>query len=215
MSSSAPCAPSSSTDSPRAKASHTTRPESTANGNKRGANRSSRRACSSGLARSPLPAPSIPNIWFADANAPPPVFVLIGRPDAAPRRTDLFFFLARAIQELVVGEREMGAVGNVQLLLRTDATGLQRVELGEQLLGIEHHTVSHDADGALQDARGYLVQHERLALPRVHRVPGVGAALIAHHEIRALRQHVDDLALAFITPLGSDHHDTLRLRTEH
>jgi len=36
---------------------------------------------------------------------------------------------------------------------------------------------------------------------------GIMAALEAHHDIGALRQPIDDLALAFVTPLGADDHD--------
>jgi len=39
------------------------------------------------------------------------------------------------------------------------------------------------------------------------RVPGVVAALKAHHDIGALTQPIDDLALAFVAPLGADDHD--------
>ena len=59
------------------------------------------------------------------------------------------------------------------------------------------------------------MQDERLAFAGVHRVPGVRAALIAHHEIGALSQDVDDLAFAFVAPLGADHDDTLGLWSEH
>ena len=38
-------------------------------------------------------------------------------------------------------------------------------------------------------------------------MPGVVSALKAHHATRVLGQPVDDLALAFVTPLGADYHD--------
>ena len=99
-------------------------------------------------------------------------------------------------------------------MLGADAPLLQGVELRKQLLGIQHHAVADHADRALEDSRGDLVQDERLALPRVDGVAGIRAALIAHHEIRALRQDVDDLPLAFIAPLGADHDDALDLGSE-
>src|SRR3954469_9701035 len=46
-------------------------------------------------------------------------------------------------------------------------------------------------------------------------VAGIGAALVAHHQIGTLGQDVDDFALAFVTPLGTDDDHTLRLRPEH
>ena len=40
-----------------------------------------------------------------------------------------------------------------------------------------------------------------LGLPDPHRVPGIRTAFPANHEIKVLRQQVDDLALAFVAPL--------------
>ena len=36
------------------------------------------------------------------------------------------------------------------------------------------------------------------------RMPGVVAALEAHHALRVIGQPVDDLAFALVTPLGAD-----------
>src|SRR6478752_2632174 len=47
------------------------------------------------------------------------------------------------------------------------------------------------------------------------RVAGVVAALEAHHALRHLGQPVDQLALAFVTPLGADHNDVAALRLRH
>src|SRR5260370_41826204 len=44
---------------------------------------------------------------------------------------------------------------------------------------------------------------------------GVGPALVAHHQIGALGEHVDDLALALVAPLGADDDDAVCLRSEH
>src|SRR5207247_5488486 len=82
------------------------------------------------------------------------VFVLVGRADAPARGADLVTPLARPVEQLVIGQREMRAVGDVQALLGADAARAQSVELGEERLGIEHHAVADDAHGALDDARG-------------------------------------------------------------
>src|SRR5437879_12937862 len=42
-----------------------------------------------------------------------------------------------------------------------------------------------------------------------HAVAGVGPALVAGHDVRALGQRADDLALALVAPLGT-HHDRTR-----
>src|SRR2546427_12587721 len=50
---------------------------------------------------------------------------------------------------------------------------------------------------------------------RSHRVAGVRPALIAHHQIGALGEHVDNLPFALVAPLGADDHDAVGLRSEH
>ena len=40
-------------------------------------------------------------------------------------------------------------------------------------------------------------------------MPGVGTALIAHNDIGILGKQIDNLALAFITPLCADDYDVL------
>ncbi len=149
----------------------------------------------------------------ADANAATAVLVFIGGPDAPPRRADALALLARAIEQLVERQREMGAVRNVELALVLHAPARQRVQLGEERLGIEHHAVADDADRALEDAGGDLVQHE-LACARVDGVAGVSAALVAHDEVGALGEHVDHFALTLVTPLGAHDDNTVSLRSE-
>ncbi len=56
---------------------------------------------------------------------------------------------------------------------------------------------------------------DQLVLPNHHRVAGVGAALVADDEIGALGEHVDDLALAFVSPLGADDHHAVTLGPKH
>ena len=58
------------------------------------------------------------------------------------------------------------------------------------------------------------MQHERFVTD-VNGVAGIRSALIAHHPIRALGKDIDKLALAFISPLGADDHDSTRIRIEH
>ena len=45
------------------------------------------------------------------------------------------------------------------------------------------------------------------------RMTGIVAALEAHHDIGAMAEPVDDLAFAFVAPLGADHHDCGHLDT--
>ena len=57
-----------------------------------------------------------------------------------------------------------------------------------------------------QDAAGNQLQDE-LAIADAHRMPGVMPALIAGHDVEALGEKVDDFALAFVAPLGSQNDD--------
>jgi hypothetical protein len=76
----------------------------------------------------------------------------------------------------------------------------------EERVGIEHHAVADRAPHArVEDAARDLVEHER-DVADVHRVPGVGAALVAHHPVGALGEHVDELPLPLVAPLRA-HHD--------
>src|SRR5439155_8421780 len=147
-------------------------------------------------------------------DAPAAVFVLIGRPDAAAGGADLFSSLPRPIEQLVEREGQVRAVRHVELVLGPDAALTEGIELGEERLRIEHDTVADQAYGALDDSRGNLVQYE-LPGGRVDGVARVGAALVAHHEIGALGEHVDNFPLALVAPLSADDYDTAGLRSEH
>src|SRR5437016_4801890 len=150
----------------------------------------------------------------ADADAPASVLVFVGGADPPPRGSDALALLAGPVQKLVTGQRQVGAVGDVQLAVDLDAARRQCVKLGEERLRVQDDAVADDADGALEDAGRDLVQHE-LPGPGVHRVAGVRAPLVAHDEIGALGEHVDDLPLPLIAPLGPDDDDAVTLRSEH
>jgi hypothetical protein len=51
-----------------------------------------------------------------------------------------------------------------------------------------------------------LMKDERL-VPDLDGVPGVGAALIANYPVGALRENINELALALVSPLGADDDD--------
>ena len=86
-----------------------------------------------------------------------------------------------------------------------DAALLQAVELFDQDLGIDHAALAQNADGAgVEDAAGY--QPQLVGLVADHeRMSGVVATLVAGDHVGVAGEHVDDLALALIAPLGTDH----------
>ncbi len=72
---------------------------------------------------------------------------------------------------------------------------------------IDHHAVAEHAGlAAMNDSRRQQMQHERLVAD-LHGVAGVVSALIARHDVEVLGQKIDDLAFAFVTPLGADDYD--------
>ena len=49
---------------------------------------------------------------------------------------------------------------------------------------------------------------DELGVPHMDGVPGIGSALISGHHVNVLGEHIHDLALAFISPLTTDHDGT-------
>ena len=101
----------------------------------------------------------------------------------------------------------MGAVGDEEPAGGVDAALVQLIQLGEEVLRLQHDAVAdHAGDAGVQDAGGNLPQDE-LAVADDDGVAGVGPALVAHHQVGPLGQHVDQLALPLVSPLGpNDHH---------
>ena len=81
---------------------------------------------------------------------------------------------------------------------------LEHVELGEQHARIDHDAVADDRrDVVVEDAARDELQGEGLAVDD-DRVPGVVAALVADDQVHLLGDEVGELALALVTPLGTD-----------
>ncbi len=146
-----------------------------------------------------------------DADGTPPDLILIGRADAALGRADLAVAGLRLTQrvELAVERQDQRRVlGNTEIIAADlDAELLDLGDLLGERPGIDDHAVAdhrelalaHHTGGKQRQFVGGAVDHERMA--------GIVAALKAHHDIGALRQPIDDLALAFVAPLGADDHD--------
>ena len=80
-------------------------------------------------------------------------------------------------------------------------------DLLEQRVRIDHHAVAQHARLAgMADTGGHEVGDELLAVDH-ERVAGIRSAAVAHDDIGALGEQIDDLALALITPLSADDDD--------
>src|SRR5262249_12294594 len=93
-------------------------------------------------------------------------------------------------------------------MIDLDALRAQSVNLIEQRLRINHHAIADDAGLArMGDARRNQVQNEFMidfATANDDGVAGVMAALIASDDVEMWREQVNDLAFAFLSPLGAD-----------
>jgi histidinol dehydrogenase len=130
----------------------------------------------------------------------------VGRADALQRRADLVV-AAHRLGDRVVGlvprEDQVGLARHLEPGAR-DASRFEGVDLVEQGRQVDDDTVRDDRDDVVvqHTARGELE-----GVPLVvddDGVPGVVSALVAHDVRVLLREQVDDLGLAFVTPLGAD-----------
>ena len=133
--------------------------------------------------------------------------VAIRRANAALGGADLVFALehfALGIQFAMIGEHHMGRLAQREIVGRhLDAQFLQTFDFFHQANRIHHHAVADHAQFLFaENAGGHEVQHI-LLLAHIDGVTGVIAARITNHDVRLLRQHVDDFAFAFVAPLGA------------
>ena len=86
-------------------------------------------------------------------------------------------------------------------------------DLGFEGDGVDDHPVAHHVqDAFVQDAGRDEVEDEGLAVG-LDGVAGVVAAVVARHYLHLVGEEVDDLAFAFVAPLGADDHDVGHVRS--
>ena len=138
--------------------------------------------------------------------------VFVRRADTAASGANLacaFGGFARAINGDVIRQDQRTGLTDFQPRGDIHPRCGQRGDFIEQRFRRQHHAVADIAgDLVAQDARRDQVQHGLFAVDH-QRVPGVMSALKPHHALRTIGQPVDDLALAFVTPLGADYYDVL------
>ena len=104
----------------------------------------------------------------------------------------------------MIGQDDLGAVADEERAIDLDAHVAQPADFLEEGDRIEHDAVADHAVAArAQHAAGNQLQDELLAVDD-DRVPGIVSAGIARHDREAFRQHVDDLALALVSPLRAN-----------
>ena len=132
--------------------------------------------------------------------------VAVSRADAALGGADLVLALERlalGVEFAMIGKDQVRRFAQDQVAVNADAELAQPLDFLDEAHGVHHDAVADDADLVLaQNAGGNQVQDVFLAFD-VDGVAGVVAALRADHHVRLLGQHVNDLAFAFIAPLGA------------
>jgi hypothetical protein len=153
---------------------------------------------------------SVEVLQILGADGSPSDLVLVSWTDAASRGAYAPLAGGRFAEliELAVQRQDQGGVlGNAQILgVDHHALLLEAYDLVAQGPRIDHHAVAddaqlaaaHDAGRQQRQLEGLIADHQCMA--------GVVAALEAYDDVGALRQPVDNLALALISPLGADHH---------
>ena len=110
------------------------------------------------------------------------------------------------IQLFVLGQYNMGAIGEEDPTLPRNAGLFQTVELLEQVLQIDGHPDPKHGFLIRRDyTGGDQVEFERLFLDH-HGMTGVCTSGIAENNIGSFCEKVDNLPLALVSPLGPDHY---------
>ena len=147
---------------------------------------------------------------IAGPNAAPGGLVFVGRADSPAGGSDLPFaqrVFADPLHQAVIRQDEVGVAADDDLLVAEIDDLAERGQLVQEGPGVEHDAVADDAQRpGTEDAGGDQVQDD-LGPVAVDGMAGVVAALVAGHGVEGGRQQVDDLALAFISPLGSEDDD--------
>jgi len=94
--------------------------------------------------------------------------------------------------------------GDLQARTHFHAGGFQLSDFLLQRGRRDHHAVADQAQRVIaQDAGRNQVQHGLLTVDD-QGMTGIVAALVTHNRSRLIGQQIDDLALAFIAPLGAE-----------
>jgi len=144
--------------------------------------------------------------------------VLVGGTDAAARGADggaAGRGLGGELDHAVVREDDLRAVGDEELLLfgtvGRKAGVLELLDLVEEGRGVEHDAVADDALAArAENAARDELQDELLAADD-DGVAGVMTASVAGDDVELFAEDVDDLAFAFVAPLGAENDGRLLL----
>ena len=99
----------------------------------------------------------------------------------------------------------MQPVAKHQVVVDLNAPVPKRANLFHDLGRMHHDTRPHDINHVgIENAARDVVQFVRFVAAD-HGMAGVGAALVANHDLKVLGQQVNQLSLRLVTPLQTDH----------
>src|SRR5262249_39997260 len=111
----------------------------------------------------------------------------------------------------VIGQNYVRAVGDEEPSIQLNSKIAQLLDLVEKCQGIKHNAIpDHAAAVFAQHSAGDELQDELLTADN-DGVPGVVSAGVTRNHGKILSKHIDNLALAFITPLRSNDNRCLSL----
>ena len=143
---------------------------------------------------------------IADADAAPGDLVLVGGPDAARGRPDLPLApagLGQQIEVAVIRQDEVRLVADDDPIGDVDPALRQLIDFGEERPRVDDDAVADHADDAWMEDAGRYQPQDELRPAEVDGVAGVVTALIPRDDVEMWREQIDDLALAFVAPLGA------------
>jgi hypothetical protein len=98
----------------------------------------------------------------------------------------------------------VGGFADNKVVADFDAELAQTFDFFHEVDGINHDAVADDAELVFAENAGWHQVQDVFFFANENSVAGVVAAGVTHNDIGLLREHVDDFAFAFVTPLGSD-----------
>ncbi len=118
------------------------------------------------------------------------------------------------IERAVIRHDQMGTRRNFQSLGRDgDSLFSDLIDLFEKRFRVDDHAVAEYARLVLMDNSRRQQPQNKGLIADIHAMPGIMPALITRHDIKPVRQQINNLPFPFIAPLGTDYYNYHNVRT--
>jgi hypothetical protein len=109
----------------------------------------------------------------------------------------------------------MRPFGYSQAAGEIETSSLKTFRLGHKRLRVEDNSITNHALRIGVKNSGWDLMKDKLLFVEYDRMPGIRTALISYDDVCIVGQNINDLALTFIAPLSTHHHQTPAMRTKH